>query len=161
MEWLASAASPQDGKRPRLLLNSRADIAAAAHADGVHLTSRVGELTSAQVRAVFRSAELPHCLVSKSCHTAQEVLTARQDDADIILFSPVFGKVVDGEEVRQATGLAGLREACATAAPLPVLALGSVTSSNIAACLDAGAAGVAGIRLFDRAAQDADPDVRK
>jgi len=43
-------------------------------------------------------------------------------------------------------GIAALREACR--AKIPVLALGGVTVENAASCLDAGAAGIAGIRLF-------------
>jgi thiamine-phosphate pyrophosphorylase len=45
-------------------------------------------------------------------------------------------------------GLAKFREACQAAAPLPVFALGGVTSANARQCVEAGAAGVAAIRLF-------------
>jgi thiamine-phosphate pyrophosphorylase len=43
-------------------------------------------------------------------------------------------------------GLDQLREACRQR--IPVLALGGVTLENARACVDAGAAGIAAIRLF-------------
>ncbi len=48
------------------------------------------------------------------------------------------------------SGLALLRDACQIASPVPVLALGGVTDGNAAGCLQAGAVGFAGIRLFQR-----------
>jgi thiamine-phosphate pyrophosphorylase len=47
-----------------------------------------------------------------------------------------------------AQGLDQLRAACTVAAPTPVYALGGVTLENAPACVEAGAAGIAGIRLF-------------
>ena len=41
-----------------------------------------------------------------------------------------------------------LRRACAAAGQVKVLALGGVTLENAQLCIDAGAAGIAGIRLF-------------
>ncbi len=140
--------------RPRLLVNGRPDIAAAAGADGVHLTSRAGELTPAQARTVFRQAGLPQCLVSISCHTAEEVAMARDRHADLILFGPVFGKIVAGRTVAEGVGLEALAAACRLAHPVPVLALGGIAAATVPLCLTHGAAGVAAIRLF---AGTADP----
>lgn len=45
-------------------------------------------------------------------------------------------------------GLDALRRACEEAGAMPVFALGGITVDNAGACAEAGAAGVAGIRLF-------------
>jgi thiamine-phosphate pyrophosphorylase len=131
----------------RLLINSRLDIAVAAAAHGVHLTSAPGQLTAAQVRELYASANLPRPVVSISCHTLPEVEQARRN-ADIILFAPVFQKTVGGQFVAPGQGLETLRAVCRAAAPTPIYALGGVTLEDAPACLEAGAAGVAGIRLF-------------
>ena len=133
---------------PRFLVNGRPDIAAAAAADGVHLPSGAGELTPAQVRRVFTAASLPHCTVSVSCHTLQEVRAVRDGGADLLLFGPVFEKRTPGAVVVAGLGLEELQRATEAAHPVRVLALGGVTPANTAACLQAGAAGIAGIRLF-------------
>ena len=52
------------------------------------------------------------------------------------------------KKISEGTGLDLLRAACAAAAPIPVLALGGITRAKTEACLDAGAAGIAAIRLF-------------
>lgn len=131
----------------RLLINSRADIAVAISAHGVHLTSSPGQLTPAQVRELYAAAHLPPPILSISCHTPAEVEQARQH-ADLILFAPVFQKSVAGEIVTPGQGLEALRAASLAAAPTPVYALGGITPENAPACLAAGAAGIAGIRLF-------------
>ncbi|QEE27394.1 thiamine phosphate synthase [Terriglobus albidus] len=129
------------GSQTRLLINGRLDVALAAGAHGVHLTSREGELTPAQVRSIF-----PEAIVSVSCHTLDDIW--RSLDADFLLFGPVFEKSVAGERISKGSGLELLREACLTAGHVPVLALGGITAENTSACLEAGAAGIAGIRLF-------------
>jgi thiamine-phosphate pyrophosphorylase len=146
---------------PRLLINSRADVAVAAQADGVHLTTEPGSVTPTDVRRLYASAGLPEPIVSVSCHTLAEVARARDSGASLILFGPVFEKVVVEESAAGATttppidvlisegiGLNLLHIACSAAAPTPVLALGGITPENTAACLAAGAAGIAAIRLF-------------
>ena len=136
----------------RLLVNSRADVAIATHADGVHLTSSPNELTPAQVRALYAAASLPEPVISLSCHTLAEVARAASSAPDerptLILFGPVFEKVVGNKLVTAGAGLDLLRAACAAAAPIPVLALGGITPANTDSCLAAGAMGIAAIRLF-------------
>ncbi len=135
--------------RTRLLINSRSDIAIAAGADGVHLRSddiAAHEARSLWTQALARrsqpAARSP--LLAASCHTAAEVFRAESEAVDFAVFAPVFGK--RQAPGTQPAGLAALREACR--AKIPVLALGGVNVENAASCLGAGAAGVAGIRLF-------------
>lgn len=132
----------------KLLINARADVAVAAHAHGVHLTSSPEELAPHQVRELYTYAGLPAPIVSVSCHTPTDIARARHHAADFIVFGPVFEKRVDGELITAGVGVEALALACAVAQPVPVLALGGITDGNSAACLAAGAAGIAGIRLF-------------
>ncbi len=129
----------------KLLINHRLDVALALGC-GIHLRSGAGEVTPEQAREAFRLAGQHGPVVSASCHTVEEVAAARS--ADIILFGPVFGKQVGNSQIAPPAGLELLRAACEAAAPAPVLALGGVTAGNAPECLEAGAAGVAGIRMF-------------
>jgi thiamine-phosphate pyrophosphorylase len=140
------AAIPNAGTR--LLMNGRADVAIAAGAAGVHLTSHPDELTPEQVRAVFASAGSPAPVIGVSCHTLDDVRRAHEAQVNFILFGPVFEKRVARQLIQDGSGLEALAAACRAAAGTPVLALGGVTLENTAACLAAGAAGIAGIRLF-------------
>ena len=127
-----------------LLINSRADIALAVGADGVHLPSN--DISSEEARDIWSKCgagaparERP--VITRSCHTGEDVVRAESKAADFAIFAPVFEKMGTAP-----TGLAALREACR--AQLPVLALGGVTLQNTRSCLEAGAAGIAAIRLF-------------
>jgi thiamine-phosphate pyrophosphorylase len=152
---------------PKLLINSRADVAVATGADGVHLTSATGSLTPADIRRLYAAAGLPEPIVSVSCHTLSEIPSARDAAATLILFGPVFEKVVAVHEAERAAdalvaegiGLNLLHLACAAASPTPVLALGGITPENTDATLAAGAAGIAAIRMFF--AQPGDPPTSK
>ncbi len=127
----------------QVLIAQRLDVAIASAADGVHLSAAIGELTVEQVRRL-----MPSAFVSVSCHSLAEVERARAAGASAVLFAPVFGKTVDGVEVVAGLGLERLREACAAAGAMPVFALGGVTEANAESCVEAGAAGIAGIRMF-------------
>jgi thiamine-phosphate pyrophosphorylase len=136
----------------RLLIHSRPDIAVATSAHGVHLSSRPGQLTPAQVRSIFAASASPTPFISLSCHNLAEVERAsaapQNDRPDLILFAPVFEKRLHDTIVVPGTGLDLLHHACLAASPIPVLALGGITAANTPSCLAAGAAGIAAIRLF-------------
>ncbi|MGA8110364.1 MAG: thiamine phosphate synthase [Acidobacteriaceae bacterium] len=130
--------------RTRVLVNGPAQVALDAGADGVHLHAGMGaNAVRAAQQAYARVGKEP--VVSAACHSAEEIGAAR--GATDLLFSPVFEKVT-GAAHQRGQGLAALRAAVDLAQPTPVLALGGVTEKNAAACLQAGAAGVAAIRLF-------------
>jgi thiamine-phosphate pyrophosphorylase len=125
----------------RLLVNDRADIARAAGADGVHLTTR--SLDASVVRRAFGT----DFLVGVSTHALAEARAARDAGADFAVFGPVFdtpSKRPHGTPV----GVDALRAATSTLAPFPLLALGGVTRENAREVFRAGARGVAAIRLF-------------
>ena len=138
----------EQGGHTKLLINGRTDVAIAAKADGVHLTSQRESLTPAQVRQLYAQTTRREPIVSTSCHSLVEVERACSLGTDLILFGPVFEKLMDGRVVTAGVGLDMLRRACTSAGETPVLALGGVTEENAATCVEAGAAGVAGIRLF-------------
>jgi thiamine-phosphate pyrophosphorylase len=124
------------------LINSRTDVALASGADGVHLRS--DDINPAVVRSIWaQSGAVPPGTVGVSCHTPAEVADAAARGADYAIFGPVFEK-----ELAVPAGLGALREACKQ--KIPVFALGGVTMANAESCIQAGAAGVAGIRLFQK-----------
>lgn len=83
--------------------------------------------------------------IAVSCHTREGVRTAEAQGADFAVFGPILEKTGAREP---GSGLGALREACQHAGRMPVLALGGATLQNARMCLEAGAAGIAGIRLF-------------
>jgi thiamine-phosphate pyrophosphorylase len=129
--------------RSRLLINSRTDVALACGADGVHLRS--DDISASEVRNVWKQAgRSSGPIVSVSCHSSEEVNHAASEGADFVVVAPVFEKNTVTGTVP--TGLSALRQTCQE--KIPVMALGGVTLENARACMEAGAAGVAGIRLF-------------
>lgn len=130
--------------KTRLLINSRTDIALAARADGVHLTSN--DLPPVDVRKIWRAAQKqdePVIVIGVSCHNEAEVIDAKRAAADFVVFGPVFEK--RAAELSP-VGIDQLRKVCRH--QIPVIALGGVTLENARSCIEAGASGVAGIRLF-------------
>jgi thiamine-phosphate pyrophosphorylase len=127
-------------RRVAILVNSRVDIALASGAAGVHLPSRSPAPRS------WRKLVPKGFLIGVSCHTTEEVRAAGEEDADYVVFGPVFAPLSKGSDLPP-QGFDGLAHAVA-ATNIPVLALGGVTDQNAEQCRAAGAKGIAGISLF-------------
>jgi thiamine-phosphate pyrophosphorylase len=129
----------------KILLNGPPEIAFETGCHGIHLSSRAPSGAALDARRLYRQAG-SDCLVSAACHSVREI-QERSAYADLLLFSPVFEKIMPSHRV-PGIGLSALSEATAHAGPVPVLALGGVTANNAHACVAAGAKGIAAIRLF-------------
>jgi thiamine-phosphate pyrophosphorylase len=157
----------------RILVNSRADIALACGAHGIHLPSDsvapdllrtlapAGDPDSPLYRESQSDGKpLPDgrgsflisnlnsrgFLIGVSTHSPEEARAAQKEGADFVVFSPVFftpSKASYGSP----QGIERLREAVRSVT-IPVLALGGITRENAAECVRAGAAGIAGISIF-------------
>lgn len=139
--------SPAETARARILVNDRLDIALAAEAGGVHLGEQ--SLPPQEALRVRKWLERKDFLIGVSCHSPRAAREAERGGADYLFFGPVFAtpsKAAYGAP----QGLDRLGEVC-RAVTLPVLAIGGITPENAAACLSAGASGIAGIRLFQGA----------
>jgi thiamine-phosphate pyrophosphorylase len=151
VELARFAVAETRGTPARVLVNDRLDVALAANAAGVHLGEKslplevVGEWRSASGRLDF--------MVGVSCHSLESARAAEGGGADYIFFGPVFAtpsKAAFGAP----QGIERLGEVCASV-EIPVLAIGGVNLENAGACIAAGAAGIAAIRLFQDAVDSA------
>jgi thiamine-phosphate pyrophosphorylase len=132
--------SAQPQGQTRVMVNDRLDVAVAAKAHGVHLGAR-----SMPWNLVRRLAP-GGFVVGVSCHSLAEALEAQAARADYVLLGPIFAtpsKLAYGPPL----GLATLRDVT-TQVSIPVFALGGITIDLVAPCRQNGAAGIAGIRIF-------------
>jgi len=129
------------GSSTRVLVNDRADIAADAGADGVHLTTR--SITPDVIRETFGAK----FLIGASTHSLIEAQDAWRQGADFAVFGPIFPSP-SKEKYGPPLGLGKLSEAARELASCPLIALGGISIENVNQCLLAGANGVAGITLF-------------
>ena len=130
------------GTATRLLANDRFDVALAARADGVHLTS-----VSLPARVVRETCG-PEFLLGVSTHSLEEARAARDGGADFVVFGPVF-ETESKRAYGPPQGLEKLKLVTSELRDFPVLAIGGVSPENADSCFAAGASGFAGIGWFN------------
>ena len=140
-ELTAAVVAAAEGSETKVVVNDRADVALAAGADGVHVT------TVSIPAKVVREKFPKRFIIGVSTHSLDEVVRARDDGADYAIFGPVFA--TPGKHAAQ--GLDELKRVCDAVAPFPVVAIGGIDPSNCEGVIAAGASGVAGIRSFNDA----------
>ncbi|HKY34128.1 MAG TPA: thiamine phosphate synthase [Candidatus Polarisedimenticolia bacterium] len=119
----------------RLIVNDRADVAALAGADGVHLGGE--DLPAGAARLVLG----PRIWIGVSTHGVEEAAAAGRLPVDYVALGPIFD--TPHAAVRRAPlGLAALHEAAALC-PRPLVAIGGMDPSRAREALAAGAASVA------------------
>ncbi len=140
----------------KIIVNDRLDIALGAGASGVHLG---GESIGVAEAFAFRvSGRAPATfMIGRSCHSLEEASRAEEDGADYIFFGPVFA-TPSKARFGPPQGSGALAAVC-RGVRIPVVAIGGVTLENAGACIAAGAAGLAAIRLFQESG-DLAPIVR-
>jgi thiamine-phosphate pyrophosphorylase len=141
-------AAVESARGRRIIVNDRLDVAIAAGAAGVHLGGE--SLPVAAVMKWLRQGHVPaDFLVGRSCHSADEAVAAEGDGADYVFFGPVFA-TPSKAKYGAPQGIAKLQEVCRRVR-IPVLAIGGVTPENAEECVQAAAAGIAAIRMFQEA----------
>jgi thiamine-phosphate pyrophosphorylase len=156
LEVARFAVTAARGTQARVVINDRLDIALAANASGIHLGEK-----SLPLEAVVKwrhSSGRNAFQIGISCHSLESACAAEANGADYIFFGPVFAtpsKAAFGAP----HGLDRLREVCASV-KIPVLAIGGVNFENAQECLNAGASGVAAIRLFQNVKDPAELPIK-
>lgn len=135
----------------RLLIHHRTDVALAVEADGVHLTN--SDIAASEARALAAKVCTRRILIAVSCHSTQEVRLAESHGADFAVLAPIFAtERIALEELREAAQKdrsPDLRvEAGDTRRRFAVFAKGGINLERATLCAAAGAAGIAGTRLF-------------
>jgi thiamine-phosphate pyrophosphorylase len=122
------------GRRTRVLVNRRVDVAMAAGADGVHLGFDGMPAETAR-QLLGRDA-----LIGIATHRPGELAGAAGTPLAYAHLAPIFAPLSKTSS-RPPLSLAALQEAARSG--VPVLAQGGIAADNARSCIEAGAAGVA------------------
>jgi thiamine-phosphate pyrophosphorylase len=115
------------------IVNDRLDVALLSGADGAHLGQ-----SDLPVEEARRLAPRPF-IIGASAHTPDEAKKAEADGADYLGVGAVFGTGSKGDA--KVIGLSGTRET-ASAASVPLVAIGGITAENLPEVMRCGVAGV-------------------
>jgi thiamine-phosphate pyrophosphorylase len=126
------------GTPTRVIVNDRLDVALACRADGVHL--RGDSIPPEAARSIAPEG----FLIGRSVH--QEDEAKAMAGVDYLIAGTVF-PTASKPGLTAWLGVESLERICRSVA-VPVLAIGGVTAERLPSVAAAGAAGIAGIRLF-------------
>ncbi len=120
-----------------LVVNGRADIAAAVEAQAV--VSGTGGLAVADLRRVA-----PNAKIGRSVHDAAGARAAADEGADFLIAGSVYATASHPDRAPQGLGLV----TAAAATGKPVIGIGGIGAAQVADVVQAGAWGVAAIRAL-------------
>ncbi|MCY3732856.1 MAG: thiamine phosphate synthase [Chloroflexi bacterium] len=119
-----------------LLIDDRADVAAAVGATAVHLGRE--DLPPYVARQILG----PDAIIGGTANTVEEAVKVAKQPVDYLGVGPVFGTTSKGDRAAPMLGLERFGEICA-AVDKPVIGIGSITADRVGDVLGAGAYGVA------------------
>ena len=137
-------------RRALLFINDRVDVALAVNADGIQL----GE-NSLPVKEV-RHLSNDRLIIGRSVHNVSGAAEAQARGANFLISGTIFPS--KSHTNYEAAGLKLLQD-LRTLVRIPYLAIGGITSQNIAMAVNAGASGVAIISAISES-QDVEAEAR-
>ncbi len=132
---LSARETLRESKSPRIIVNDSPRVCLAAGADGVHL----GQEDEPPDQA--RSLLGPDAFIGLSTHTLAQLEASPYHILNYLAFGPVFESSSKSGHAK-VVGLTTLAQA-AELSPLPLVAIGGITTERAAAVYSAGAASIA------------------
>ncbi len=125
------------GRKTKIIINDRLDIALLAGANGIH--SPVNGISPAHVKQFERKM-----ICGKSVHSLSDAVSAEKEGFDYLILGPIYrtpAKIRYGPPL----GLEMLKRVCKKV-KIPVFAVGGINPARAVKCIERGAHGVAVIR---------------
>lgn len=136
LEWARAIRALTREVGARFVVNDRFDLAIASDADAVHLGQ--DDLAPDDIPESFRA----RLAIGRSTHDVEQARAVLLEGVDYLAYGPVFG-TRSKDSPYSARGLDALREIATLAGDLPVVAIGGIDQTNLAALLETGARGAA------------------